>query len=135
MPILTTHILNFNTEAVFTQAVVRELNTRTRYTVVNAKDAEADARLSGTLLSQTIAPLTYDSASGQTASYLVTITARVVLTDRAGHILYQNDAIPFHGQYQSTEDLNGFFQEDTAAVQRIAHDFAQTVVSNMLESF
>lgn len=135
VPVFTTRIINFNTESVFTQAVIRELNTRTSYTVLNSKDADADAHLTGTILSQSIAPLTYDSASGQTASYLITITARIVLTDRAGHVLYENDAVPFHDQYQSTEDLNGFFQEDSAAVQRIARDFAQTVVSNMLESF
>jgi hypothetical protein len=89
----------------------------------------------GTILTQSIAPLTYDSASGQTASYLVTITAKVVLTARDGRVLYQNDAVPFHEQYQSTQDLNGFIQEDGPAVRRLAQDFAHTIVSNMLESF
>ena len=134
VPIFKTRVQNYSTEVVFTQAVIRELNTRTRYRIFNAENQDADAHLAGTIVTQSIAPLTYDSTSGQTASYLVTITAKVVLTDRDGHILYQNDAVPFREQYQSTQDLNGFIQEDSPAVRRLAKDFAQTLVQNMLES-
>jgi outer membrane lipopolysaccharide assembly protein LptE/RlpB len=134
VPIFATHVLNYNTEVVFTQAVIRELNTRTTYQILNGENADADAHLSGTILTQTVTPLTYDSTSGQTASYLVVITAKVVLTARDGRILYQNDAVPFRDQYQSTQDLVGFIQEDGPAFHRIAQDFAKTIVSNMLES-
>ncbi len=134
IPIFTTRVQNFSTEVDFTKAVIRELDTRTKLVVLNGANADADAHLSGTILTQSIAPLTYDSTSGQTASYLVTITAKVVLTARDGHILYQNDALPFREQYQSTQDLNGFIQEDGAAIRRLSQDFARTVVSNMLES-
>ena len=135
VPIFATRVQNFSTEVDFTKAVIRELDTRTKYVVLNDATADADVHLSGTILTQSIAPLTYDSASGQTASYLVTITAKVVLTARDGRILYQNDALPFREQYQSTQDLNGFIQEDGPAVRRLSQDFARTVVSNMLESF
>jgi len=135
VPIFATRVQNFSTEVDLTKAVIRELDTRTKYVVLTGANADADARLSGTILTQSIAPLTYDSTSGQTASYLVTITAKVVLTARDGRILYQNDALPFREQYQSTQDLNGFIQEDSAAVRRLSQDFARTLVSNMLESF
>ncbi len=55
---------------------------------------DADATLRGTILTQTSRPLTYDSSSGQTSSYLITITAKVVLTARDGRVLYENDAFP-----------------------------------------
>ena len=113
---------------------MRELDTRTRYNVVQ-KDVPADATLQGTILSEVASPLTYDSSSGQTSSYLITITAKVVLTASDGHVLYRNDALPFREQYQSTQDLSGFIQEDSPAVKRLARDFAQTLVSSMLESF
>ena len=135
VPIFATRVQNFSTEVDFTKAVIRELDTRTKLVVLNGADADADAQLTGTILTQSIAPLTYDSASGQTASYLVTITAKIVLTGRDGRILYQNDALPFREQYQSTQDLNGFIQEDGAALRRLSQDFARTIVSNMLESF
>jgi outer membrane lipopolysaccharide assembly protein LptE/RlpB len=135
VPIFTTHALAFHSEMALTQAVVHELNTRTKYHILNTDADTADATLLGTILSQTIAPLTYDASSGQSSSYLVTITAKVVLAARDGHILYRNDAIVYREQYQSTQDLSGFIQEDPSAVNRIARDFAQSVVSDMLESF
>lgn len=134
VPTFTTRAQAFHTEFAFTQAVVRELNTRTKYQVLN-RDTDADATLSGTIVSESASPLTYDSTSGQTSSYLITITARVVLTARDGHVLYQNDALPFREQYQSTQDTTSFIQEDSPAVQRVARDFAQTIVAAILESY
>jgi hypothetical protein len=118
-----------------TQAVVRELDTRTRYRVLASSSADADAVLSGTILTQTSVPLTYDSTSGETSSYLVTITVKVVLTARDGRVLYQNDALSYREQYQSTQDLTGFIREDPAAVNRLARGFAHAIVDDMLESF
>jgi outer membrane lipopolysaccharide assembly protein LptE/RlpB len=135
VPAFTTRAQAFHTEFAFTQAVIRELNTRTRYQILTQDSADADATLRGTILSQSASPLTYDSTSGQTSSYLITITARVVLTARDGHVLYQNDAMPFREQYQSTQDTTAFIQEDSPAVQRLARDFAQTLVSAILESY
>lgn len=135
VPIFATHTQAFHTEMALTQAVVRELNTRTRYQILNTATQGADATLNGSILSQTVAPLTYDSATGQTSSYLLTITAKVVLTTRDGRVLYENDRLSFREQYQSTQDLSGFIQENSAAVRRVSQDFAQTLVSDLLESF
>jgi len=135
VPVFTTHAQAYRTEMVFTQAVVRELNTRTKYRVLTGRAADADAVLSGIILTQSAVPLTYDSTTGQTSSYLITITVKVVLTGHDGRVLYRNDALSFREQYQSTQDLNGFIREDQPAVQRLARDFAQTVVGDMLESF
>jgi len=135
VPIFATHAQAYHTEMAFTQATIRELNTRTRYQIINSDSPDADATLHGTILTQTIAPLTYDATTGTSSSYLVTITAKVVLTAHDGHILYRNDSILYREQYQSTQDLNGFIQEDGYAVQRIAREFAHAIVSDMLESF
>jgi outer membrane lipopolysaccharide assembly protein LptE/RlpB len=135
VPIFTTNAQAYHTEMAFTQATIRELNTRTRYRILNTDSASADATLHGTILTQTVAPLTYDSSTGQSSSYLVTITAKVLLTAHDGTVLYRNDAIVYREQYQSTQDLSGFIQEDGYAVKRIANDFAHAIVSDMLESF
>jgi outer membrane lipopolysaccharide assembly protein LptE/RlpB len=135
VPIFATRAQAYHSEAAFTEATIRELNTRTKYHILNSESDSADATLHGTILSQTVAPLTYDSNSGQSSSYLVTITARVLLTAHDGTVLYRNDSIVYREQYQSTQDLSGFIQEDTHAVGRISKDFAQAVVSDMLESF
>ncbi len=136
VPIFANNTQSYHTEVAFTQAVVRELNTRTRYRITAASNpAASDAKLSGTILTQSVAPLTYDSPSGQTSSYLVTITARAVLTAPDGRILYANPNFSFRQQYQSTQDLSAFIQEDAPAVNRLAKDFAQALVSDMLDSF
>lgn len=143
VPIFATRVQAFRTEVAFTQAVVRELNAATRYRVLTAVPGNADtspnntadATLKGTILTEAVTPLTYDASSGQTSSYLVTITASVSLVAHDGRVLYRNDAFPWREQFQSTQDLSGFVQEDSAAVHRLARDFAQALVSEMLESF
>jgi outer membrane lipopolysaccharide assembly protein LptE/RlpB len=135
VPVFATHAQAYHTEMAFTQAVIRELNTRTRYRVLTDAAANPDAVLSGTILNQTSVPLTYDSTSGETSSYLVTIGIKVVLTARDGRVLYRNDALSYREQYQSTQDLSGSIREDPAAVNRLARDFAQALVGDMLESF
>ena len=98
-------------------------------------NASSDATLKGYIVSQNVSPLTYDPSSGQTSSYLVSITARVELTAQDGTVLYRNDNMAWREQYQSTQDLSGFVQEDSAAMHRVAREFAQALVSDMLESF
>ena len=141
VPVFATRVQAFGTETVFTAAVVRELNTATRYRVLtavrgNADDAQpdADATLRGTILTEALTPLTYDAESGQSSSYLITITASVTLTARNGRVLYRNDSFPWREQFQSTQDLSGFVQEDPAAVRRLARDFAQALISDLTES-
>jgi outer membrane lipopolysaccharide assembly protein LptE/RlpB len=135
VPVFATHAQAYHSEMALTQAVVRELNTRTRYRVLTSDSGDADAVLRGTVLTQTAVPLTYDSTSGETSSYLVTVTVKVVLTARDGRVLYQNDALAYREQYQSPQDITGFIREDPAAVNRLARDFAQALVGDMLESF
>lgn len=142
VPIFQSKVQAYNTEMAFTQAVVRELNTRTRYRVLTnvnpttaASEQNADATLRGTILTQAVTPLTYDAASGQTSSYLVNITAAVELVGHDGTVLYRNNSFAWREQYQSTQDLTGFVQEDSAAVRRMSRDFAQALVSDMMESF
>jgi outer membrane lipopolysaccharide assembly protein LptE/RlpB len=135
VPVFATRAQAYHTEMAFTQATIRELNTRTKYNILNADSDSADATLHGTILTQTIAPLTYDASTGQSSSYLVTITAKVLLTAHDGHVLYRNDSILYREQFQSTQDLSGFIQEDGYAVKRVAREFAQAIVSDMLEYF
>lgn len=135
VPIFATNAQAYHTEMAFTQATIRELNTRTKYRILNSDSDSADATLHGTILTQTVAPLTYDASTGQSSSYLVTITAKVLLTAHDGRVLYRNDSVLYREQYQSTQDLSGFIQEDGYAVKRVAREFAQAIVSDMLESF
>ena len=123
------------TQAQFTQAVIREMVSRTSYRVVAGDDANADATLHGAITRFDISPLTYDNTTGQTSSYLVTITAQLSLTDRQGRVLWQNPAYLFREQYEQTQDLASFIQEDSAATRRLAADFASAAVADIVESY
>lgn len=136
VPLFKTDVTNYNTEVAFTHAVVRELTTRTRDRITESdKPHAADATLQGTILTETYTPLTFNSYTGQSSSYLISITAAVTLTAADGTVLYKNDHFLFRSQYQATADLATFIQEDSPAVQRMAHDFATALVSEMLEGF
>ena len=135
VPIFASRVQTYHTEVAFTQAIIRELNTRTKYHVLQSDTPSADATLHGTILTEIVTPLTYDSTTGETSSYLITLTAKIVLTAHDGRVLYENDNLLYHEQYQSTLDLSGFIQEGSPAVTRVARAFAIAVVSDLLESF
>ena len=136
VPMFKTNVQQYRTEVALTAETIRELNTRTRYRITASDDADsADATLSGTILTETVAPLTYDPSTGSTSSYLIQVTAKIVLTARDGHVLYQNDKLSFREQYQSTQDLSAFIQEDSAAVHRLSRDMASEIVADILSSF
>lgn len=126
---------SYHTQAAFTQAVIREFTNRTAYHMIAGDDPDADATLTGTITRYDIIPLTYDNITGQTSSYLVTITASVELKDREGKVLWQNPSYMFRQQYEQTQDLASFIQEDSAATRRLASDFASAVVADIVESF
>ena len=135
VPMFKNDTQSYHTEEVFTQAVIHELSSRTPYRLVTGRDAKADATLDGTITSFRVTPLTYNSQTGQSSSFLITIKASVKVVDRDGRVLYQNPSYLFRQQYETTQDLVTFIQEDNPAVNRLARDFAQSVVSDILESF
>src|SRR5580693_795385 len=135
IPAFVNQTHTYRIEQMLTAAVVREMITRTHYHIINQADADADATLKGTVLSTYTTPMTYDSQTGRAASVLVVISMSVSLKDKQGKVLYQNDAYLFREQYEVSRDPNSFFEEDTPAYQRLSRDFAQTLVSNILEGF
>ncbi len=135
VPAFSSQTQTFKIEQILTKAVVRELVTRTRYHIINQENDDADATLHGTVLSTYASPLTYDSKTGRAASALVVVTMKVSLTDKHGNVLYQNPSYLFREQYEVSSDLATFFEEDSPAYQRLSRDFAQTLVSNILEGF
>jgi len=135
IPAFKNETLTYHIEQMLTSSVVREFNTRTHYRIQNDAADDPDATLMGTVLSTAASPLTYDTATGRAASVLVVVSMRVQLTDRHGKLLYQNPAYLFREQYEVSQDLSSFFEEDSPAFRRLSQDFARTLVSNILEGF
>lgn len=135
VPVFATRTESNGVDTAMTEAVIREFAARTRFRVIASADGDADAVLRGTILKQATTPLTYNSTTQQSSSYLITVVASVTLTARDGNVLYQNNNYVFREQYQSTTDLPTFIQEDPAAIQRLSREFARQLVADVLEGF
>jgi outer membrane lipopolysaccharide assembly protein LptE/RlpB len=133
VPQFATRIEAYRMETVMTQAVIRELATRTRLRVT--PDASADDVLHGTILKEQVQPLTYNSSTQQSSSFLITVVVSVTLNGRDGSVLYENKNYVYRQQYQSTTELPGFIEESPAAVDRLSREFARQLVADLLESF
>ena len=123
------------TETALTDAVIREFAARTRLRVTANSDGDADATLRGTILKQGTTPLTYNTTTQQSSSFLITVVLSVTLTAHDGTVLYQNKNYVFREQYQATTNLPTFIQEDPAAIQRLSREFARQLVADVLEGF
>jgi outer membrane lipopolysaccharide assembly protein LptE/RlpB len=135
VPVFATRTEAYGVEAAMTDAVIREFATRTRFRVTPSASADADAVLHGTILKEVVSPLTYNSATQQSSSFLITLIVSVTLNGRDGRVLYENKNYTFRQQYQSTTDLPTFLQEDPAAVQRLSREFARQLVADVLDGF
>jgi outer membrane lipopolysaccharide assembly protein LptE/RlpB len=133
VPVFATRTESYHNETVMTEAVIREFATRSRLRVTPNADGDPDVVLHGTILQESVAPLTYNSGTQQSSSYLITMVVAVRLNARDGHVLYENKNYVFRQQYQSTTDLPVYFDESPAAVERLSRDFARALVADVLE--
>ena len=135
VPVFATHTEAYHTEVVMTEAVIREFATRTRLRVTPDASGDPDAVLHGTILKETVEPLTYNSSTQESSSFLITVVASVTLTGRDGKVLYENKNYVYRQQYQSTTDLASFIEESPAAMERLSREFARQLVADVLEGF
>jgi outer membrane lipopolysaccharide assembly protein LptE/RlpB len=135
VPVFATRTEAYHTEVVMTDAVIREFAARTRFRVTPDAGSDADAVLHGTILKEAVTPLTYNSLTQESSSFLITLVVSVTLTGRDGKILYENKNYVFRQQYQSTTNLPTFFEENPAAVERLSREFARQLVADVLEGF
>jgi outer membrane lipopolysaccharide assembly protein LptE/RlpB len=133
VPMFLTRTETYHTETSLTDAVIREFAARSRLRVTPASGGDPDVVLHGTVLTEAVVPLTYNTTTQQSSSYLVTLVVSVTLTDRDGKVLYENKNYVFRNQYQATSDLHTFLDESPAAIYRMSRDFARALVADVLE--
>ena len=125
----------FRVEQTITTAVVQELRSRTSYRIVTSNDGTADATLTGVVNYTSNSPLTYDSVTGRISSSLITVGAKASLVSQSGKVLWDNPNYLYREQYQVSRDVASFFDESNPAFQRVATEFAKSLVSNILEAY
>ena len=125
----------FHIEQQLTAAVTREFLERTHYRIV-ANPADADAVLKGTVKDVRARALTFDINTGLATSLQVTVTTDVKLEDVHSHkLLFSNSSYIFREEYQVSETPAALFEEDKPALDRLSHDLARTLVTDILENF
>lgn len=130
----------FEVEQIVTQEVRQEFIGRGRYRVVAETD-EVDAVLIGSIDNIEIAPASF-SDDQQASRFVFTLTAGIQFTDlTTDEVLWENPRLVFSDEYDvasgggDVESVSAFFGQRSNAVERIAQDFAETVVSSILEAF
>jgi hypothetical protein len=135
VPMFENSTQTFRVEQVMTAAVVQELRSRTNYRIVTSHDGDVDATLKGLVNSTSNGPLTYDSVTGRISSSVITIGMKVSLVSKSGKVLWDNPNYTYREQYQVSRDTASFFDESSPAFQRVATEFAKSLVSNLLEAY
>ena len=127
----------FDVEKRITERVVSELIGRGKYTV--KQDATGvDGLLTGEITSITLAPAAF-TPDRQATRYALTVSARIEFKDmKTNKILWSNPSMQFREEFDITTDVadpSAFFGQDANAMDRVATEFARSVVSAILESF
>jgi outer membrane lipopolysaccharide assembly protein LptE/RlpB len=135
VPAFKNDTTQYRIEQRFTEAVIREFISRTKYRVIQ-DEAAADGVLHGEILTVETSPMLFNSTTGQVTTMLVTVRAKVQLLDNhSKNPVYHNDEMVFRDEYQISSDVQSFFEEKSPALERMAHDFAAKLVSNVLDNF
>lgn len=134
VPIFQNNTQGYQVEQKITAAIDSLLIQRGKYKVI-PEEQGADAVLEGTITSVSLVPTTFNS-DGQARQYNVIISAKVTFTDTIDKkILFTNPGFTFRGQYEIDQSQLAFFDRQSQAVDDIAKDFAESVVSAILEGF
>jgi hypothetical protein len=117
-----------------TQALLLEFAKRGKYRTQPERQG-ADAVLEGTVTGFATTPVTLNQQGGATRVEVV-IQARVGLTDvAAGKLIWSQDHFIFRSQYDIDPTARNSFDRQMVAIDRVARDFADTVVSSLLEGY
>ncbi len=130
-------------EEFVTYTVKEEFIRRSNLQVVNAQ-ADADALLEGKIMSFMVTPESI-SADGSANLYRLRIVLRVRFIDlTSDEIIYEGNNISYTDTYDIDSigadgeidiDTDDFFSQETEKLQQISEDFAESVVTTILENF
>ena len=129
----------YEVEQLFTDKIRSELIGRGKYQVL-PQATGVDALLKGGITSMTIRPASFNQQQ-QATRFVITITTSIELVDlKTNKTIWQNPSMMFREEYDLPADLqagdpSAFFGQSSNALQRVASDFARTVISSILEAF
>jgi len=131
VPAFQNNALRYKIESRFTEAVVNELIHRGRGLKVQGSREGADAVIEGVIKSFSYSGVLLDDR-GRARIFEVTIEAAVTVRDQTeNRVLYDNQNFVFRGEFEFANDPRNFFNEEDPAVERMARNFAESIVSTL----
>lgn len=139
VPVFANRTPYFDVAPILTQSVRTELIGRGKYKVL-PQDTGVDAVLKGEVTSLSLTPTGFNE-NQQATRYAATVVMSIELVQASDNkVLWQNPSQVFREEYalgneQGNLDPSSFFGQSSNAVQRMASDFARSVVGAILEAF
>ena len=139
VPLFKNNTNLFEFERRVTDRVRAELIGRGKYRVEPHAEG-VDAILVGEITAVHLAPAAFN-AQRQATRYVLTLSANIELRHvKENKVLWSNPSMQFREEYDvsTTElatDAAAFLGQDAAALDRLATEFARTIVSAILEAF
>src|SRR5439155_12746588 len=134
IPVFQNETRRADIEQRITESLLDEFIKRGGYATQPQREG-ADAILEGTVTGYSSSPVTL-SRTGKAERLEVVVQARVRLTDlRDGRVLWSQEHFIFRSQYEIDPTAGTFLDRAIDAIERISKDFAETVVTSLLEGF
>ncbi len=135
VPAFQNQALRYKIESRFTEAVSNEIIRRGHGLRVQSEPEGADAVVDGVIRSFSFSGVLLDER-GRARIFEVTIVGAVTVRDQVqNRVLYDNQNYVYRGEFEFTNDPRTFFNEEDPAVQRIARNFAESLVSTLVNGF
>ncbi|MBO0719269.1 MAG: LptE family protein [Blastocatellia bacterium] len=135
IPAFTNPSLRFKVEQRFTQAMIDEVIHRTRSLNVVSAPEGADAVIEGMIKNFFYRPVLIND-SGRARMFDVTIVIALKIRDQVKNkVIFDNENFAFRGEYEISGDPATYFNEEGPAVDRMAKDFAKSVMTTIMEGF
>lgn len=139
VPLFANNTTAFQVEQLLTEKVRAEFIGRGKYRVL-PEATGADAVLEGEISSIGVQPLSFTEQQ-QASRYVLILTAKIAFRDlKTTRVIWENPSLVFREEYEVATgggalDPTTFFMQDANAMERVATDFAKSVVSALLEAF
>jgi hypothetical protein len=132
VPTFTNTTSTYRIEQRLTEAVRQELIRRTQFSVV--PDNQGDVVMAGEVLSYIAIPVIFNR-QGRGSSYTMVVDMNVRVTEtKTGKVLFRNDRFSFRDVYELAQSSSEFVPEDPAALDRLAHRFASSLVASVMHA-
>src|SRR5262249_43605803 len=135
IPAFQNESLRYKVEQRFTSAMIDEVLRRSRSLSVVSTAEGADAVMVGNVKNFIFRPVILDD-QGRARLFEVAIVIGLTIRDQTRNkIIFDNQNYVFRGEYEISVDPKSFYNEEGPAADRIARDFARSVMSTILEGF